>query len=172
MKIALIDLETTGLDNKIHEIIELGFIVFDSDTCEIKHKFNFKIKPEHIETASIEALKINGYDIEEWNNAITINQALIFLTKATQDCTFMSHNVTFDWGFIDEAFKKQDIKNPYPYHKLDLLSMAFIKIPHSKVKSWSLKTIATYLGVELEPKIHRAINGAECAYQCYKKLYV
>ena len=170
MKIALVDLETTGLDAQKHEIIEIGCIVFDSETCVPEFGIDIKLLPEHIETALPKALVVNGYNKKDWKDAKTQKEGLQFFANATQGCHFAAHNVTFDWGFMDAKFKEYGITHSFDYHKIDTLSMAYAKIPHSKVSSWSLKTIATYLGVPPEPKIHKAINGAECAFNIYKKL--
>lgn len=170
MRIVLCDIETTNLTPQTGEIIELGFIIFESETFQVYGKFNFKIKPEHIETASPKALEVNGYTQEDWEDAITLSEALTFFAKATQGCHFAGHNVVFDYKFVEYYLNKLGIEHNLNYHTLDTLSMAYAKIPHSKMQSWSLKSICTYLGIPPEPRIHRAINGAESAYQVYVKL--
>lgn len=170
MNIVLVDCETTGLDSQKHDIIELGFIIFCSETFKVYGKFNFKIKPERIEDANPRALEVNGYSKKDWKDAISAKEALTFFADASQGCHFMAHNCPFDWSFVEAALKKYDIPHTLNYHKLDTLSIAWSKIPHDKLQSWSLKTICTYLKIPPEPKVHRALNGAECAYQVYKKL--
>lgn len=169
-KIVAVDLETTGLDPLKHEIIELGFVIFDDKTFKVYGQFNLKIIPEHIERASKKALEVNGYDPKDWDDAIPLHQALTFFAQATDKATLVAHNVAFDWSFLDVAFNGLGIKNTLNYHKLDSLSIAWAKIDHQKLFSWSLKTICTYLGLEPEPKVHRAVNGAIKCYEVYKKL--
>lgn len=170
MKIALVDIETTGLDSTLHEIIEIGCIIFDHATFQVYGQMNFKVRPEHLQDAHPKALEINGYNKKEWKDAISLSEALMFFAKATEGCTFMAHNAMFDWSFIDFNLQKQKIPHSINKHKIDTVSIAWAKIPHDKVSSWSLKTLCSYFGIPPEPKIHRAINGAECAYQVYKKL--
>jgi len=173
MKLIICDLETTGLDIIKHEIIELGFIIADSEIFKVYGKFNFKCIPEHIKTASKKALEVNGYDKKVWKNeGIPLKDALLFFSKASENCVFISHNVAFDWSFIDINLNRLDIEIKMDYHKLDTLSMAWALIPHHKLTSWSLKTLCTLLGIPPEPKVHRAINGAEKAFEVYKKLMV
>ncbi len=169
-KFVSVDLETTGLDPLKHEIIELGFVIFDDINFKVYGQFNFKITPEHIETASKKALEVNGYNEKDWDDAIPLHQALTFFAQATEGATLIAHNVAFDWSFLDKAFNGLEIQNSLNYHKLDSLSVAWAKIPHQKLKSWSLKTICTYLGLEPEPKVHRAVNGAIKCYEVYSKL--
>ena len=172
MKIALVDLETTGLNPLKHEIIELGCLIFDNETFEIYGKLNFKIKPEHIHDADPKALQVNGYTEEEWKDGMSLFQALMFFADATEGCTFMAHNVTFDWSFIVASAEREGITRMLKLdkYKIDTMSIAWALVPHSKVKSFSLKTLCTFLGIPPEPAVHRAINGAECAYGVYKKL--
>lgn len=170
MRIVIVDTETTGLDPFTHELIEIGFIIFDSVTFKIYGQFNFKIKPERIEDANPVALVVNGYNKKDWKDAITIREAMEFFAKATDQCIFMAHNVAFDWSFVEYNLSKLSIPHTLQKNKIDTVSIAWAKIPHHKVSSWSLKTICTYLDIPPEPKIHRAVNGAMCAYQCYKKL--
>lgn len=175
MKLAIIDLETTGFDPRKHEIIEIGCVVVDEMTLEVIDQFDMKIKPEYIEDADPGAFKVNGYNEEEWKDGITLHQAMMQLYERLvpvpgEKCLFMSYNVTFDWGFFQQALYKTGLPDPFNYHRLDLLTMAYCKIPHSKMQSWRLKSVCAYLRIVPEPKIHRGANGALKAYEVYKKL--
>lgn len=170
MIVALVDLETTGLNGNADEIIEIGCIVFDTKTMEILDTMDVKVLPEHIETASPRALEVNGYVEEAWVDAVTLHQAIMTLSEKTRGTTLMAYNVTFDWSFLKTAFETTGHPNEMDYHRLDLLSIAWARLPHHKVSSWSLKTVCIYLGIAPEPKVHRAIHGAEAAYEVYRKL--
>lgn len=54
--LAFTDVETTGLDPHIHEIIEIGLVLVEHKDLTVVEELNLKIKPEHIETATAEAL--------------------------------------------------------------------------------------------------------------------
>lgn len=170
MKIIIVDLETTGLDPTQQEIIEIGAIITDDVDFYIHDEISIKVKPRRIDLASPKALEVNGYSAPEWQNTLSLEEAMQIFTDKAIGHIFMAYNYHFDAGFIEEAYKKTGIKNPFNHYKIDILSMAFTKIPHDKVGSWSLKTVCTYLGIPPEPKIHRALNGARSAYQVYKKI--
>lgn len=170
MIIALVDLETTGLNGNTDEIIEIGCIVFDTKTMEIIDTMDVKVTPEHIETASPRALEVNGYTQEAWEQAISLHAAMLLLCEKTKGATLMAYNVTFDYSFLKTAFEQTGFENEMNYHRLDLLSIAWARLPHHKVNSWSLKTVCVYLGIAPEPKVHRAIHGCEASYEVYKKL--
>lgn len=171
MRIALIDLETTGLDPDKHEIIEIGCVLFDDRTFEILCELDIRVIPEHIETADPKALQVNGYRPEDWKDAVPLYKALGLLRAITSEETkFCAHNMIFDWGFLAAAMKKTGLEMPFERHRIDLFTLAWAHIPHEKMRSWSLKTICAYLQLVPEPKVHRAINGARTAYTVYKRL--
>lgn len=169
-KIAIVDVETTGLDPRFHEIIEIGMVVFNARTFEIIDTFEMKVKPERPEDAEPKALQVNGYNDEEWEEAGTLHDAMLMMAEKAEGAMFCAHNMVFDWGFLDEAQRKTGIELPFGRHKLDLLTLAWGRIPHHKVFSWSLKTICTYFGLPPEPKMHRALQGVLAEYMVYTKL--
>jgi DNA polymerase III epsilon subunit-like protein len=169
-KIAIVDVETTGLDPRHHEIIEIGMVVFDSRTFEITELFEVKIKPERIEDSMPKALAVNGYNEEEWENSASLHDAMLMLAEKSEGAMFCAHNMIFDWMFLSEAENKTGVELPFERHKLDLLTLAWSKTPHAKVHSWSLLTICTYLRIPPEPKMHRALRGALAEYAVYTKL--
>ena len=168
--IAITDIETTGLNPKLHEILEIGLLVIDQQSFQVIDTLNFKIKPEHIEAASQESLAVNGYKESDWKDAITLNEAMRVYSDKTKKAIFCSHNVTFDWSFINEAFSQTGVANQMDYHRLDLLTIAWTALANKSVRFFNLNRLASYLGIPEEPTPHRAINGARTAYEVFKKL--
>jgi len=168
--IAITDVEITGLDPTIQEIVEIGLVVIDQQTLEILDTLDIKVKPEHIETADEFALKLNGYNKTDWKNAITLKEAMSIYGEKTKDAIFCAHNVTFDWSFIFEAFRKTGIKNQMDHHRIDLFTMIWMKLRNLDFEKFSLNEVAKHLGIPEEPMPHRAINGTMTAYEIYKKL--
>lgn len=169
--IAISDFEFTGLDPLRHEIIEVGLIVVDRKTLEEKRRFEAKIKPEHIENASQESLAVAGYREEEWKNALPLSEALRQYLEAAGDSIFAAWCTPYDWLFLLEAFKKTNIENPFGHRTIDLFTVAYEKLKNSPdVTEIGLSGLCQYLGIQREPMPHRAINGAQKAYEVYKKL--
>lgn len=168
-KIAFVDLETTGLNPLKAEILEIGAIVYDINEGTIQ-EYNAKIKPLRIESADPKALEVNGYTEKEWKKAGTLEEALRGLGEICEGATFLAYNVSFDWSFLEVAYETTGLPVPFHYHRLCVMSMATIKIPKSKVQSYSLKTVCAFLGIEPEPKVHRALNGAQKAMEVYMAL--
>ncbi|HNW96665.1 MAG TPA: exonuclease domain-containing protein [Candidatus Paceibacterota bacterium] len=168
--IAIVDVETTGLDSSIHEIIEIGLILINQKTLEILNKVNLKIKPEHIERAFEKSLVINGYNENDWKDGLSLLEAMSIFNEKTKDAIFCSYNVVFDWSFIIEAFKKVNIKDQMDYHRIDLLSMGWARFIKLGLEKFNLNEIAKQFNIAEEPLPHRAINGATIAFEIYKKL--
>lgn len=170
MKIAIVDVETTGLDIGTHEIIEIGAIVFDDKDFKIIDTVDLKVKPEHPENSDPKALVVNGYNETDWQDAIPLSDAMKIFVEKTNGAMFCAHNMAFDYHFINIALKKCGIENKMDYHNIDIFTLAWAKIPHEKIHRWGLKTICEYLEIPPEPAVHRGINGAMAEYEVYKKL--
>ena len=108
-RLAFVDLETTGINPFTHEIIEIGCLVAkqnDNGEWVTVEEFEFKVKPEHIETAQPEALRINHYDESVWMFAHTQEQALQTLSQKCDGCVMVGQNVSFDYAFLAAKFGK------------------------------------------------------------------
>ncbi|MFA7216772.1 MAG: 3'-5' exonuclease [Candidatus Paceibacterota bacterium] len=167
--IALTDLETTGDIFTTHEILEIGLVLFRQDNFEIVDTFEMKVKPEHPEIFVPAALERNGYDEENWKDSIPLKDAMEIYSKKTKDAIFCSYNVSFDWGFMCESFKKTGVKDNMDYHRIDVMSMAFYKYI-DKIESLSMSKVSQLSGIEPEEMPHRALNGAMQGYKLYKAL--
>lgn len=167
------DLETSGDIPSLHEILEIGLVIFDPETFEIVDTYESKIKPEKIENAVQAALDYNGYNEKGWQDAPSLKEVMQIYGEKTKDCVFSSYNVSFDWGFINEAFHKSEVDNPMStfenHDRLDVLAMAWIK-GLKKEEKWSLKNACKLFDVPPEPEPHSALNGAMTAYLLFKKL--
>ena len=168
MKVAIVDLETTGLDAYKHEIIDIGAIIFDSKNPSDHTIIDCKVKPQHIENAEPAALKVNGYNAEEWKDALPLDDALQLMLQKASGAIFVSYNVTFDWSFIAEAYKKSPIRNPFNYHKFCLMTLAWARVPGAR--SLKLRDICLLMDIPPEPEVHKALNGAKRAFELYRKI--
>jgi len=106
------DIETTHARIEQGEIIEAAIINEKGTIC-----FNQKILPEHIETASEEALKINGYDEAVWKiEAIPWSEASERIIEELKGCLIVGIRPYFDMGFLRA---KADLdREDFPYYNL------------------------------------------------------
>lgn len=173
--LAFVDIETTGFDKEKHEIIEIGLVLVeqlgnDGKEFKVLGEFEYKIKPEHIETADPQALKVNGYDEGQWLFASSLKDVMKVFAEKTKDAIFVAHNLTFDYSFIEDAFKKTGVENQMFYPKLDTISMAYAKLhTNQKVEKFRLQKLCEYFGIQ-NNKAHTALSDAIALFEVYKKL--
>ncbi len=174
--LAFVDIETTGLDPDKNEIISIGCVLVSQDwtksspAFETLEEFELKIKPEHIENADPVALRVNGYNEADWVFGYTLLEAMKIFSKKTEGAIMLAHNITFDYLFIDRAFRTTGIENKMHYHKLDTISIAFAKLHGDEdIDRFSLRNLGEHFKIE-NKNAHTALSDARATFELYKKL--
>lgn len=167
--LAVVDVETTGHDERVHEILEIGLLVVRPDSFEVLDTGNWKIKPHTIQNAVPAALERNGYNERDWKDAVELKDVMPTFSEKTRGAIFTAFNVSFDWAFIHEAFRKTGVPNLMDYHRFDVLTLAW-GMAGEKLEWLNLKSVSEFFNVPPEPDVHRAINGAETALAVMKKI--
>lgn len=165
-----IDLEMTGLNPVTHEITELGAVLVDGRTFEIKHEYEAKIIPEHIETADPAALAINGYTAEEWKDAKPLLEVLTAFNSFATKAYIAGWNVSTDKMFLEIAFNRLNMKPSFDYHTLDVIGLAWLyaqKTP--EMKEMRLSVLADHFGISRVQK-HRAFDDTKVTFEVFKRL--
>lgn len=156
------DLETTGLDPLLNEIIEIGAI--KTEAGEAKDIFNKLILPEG--PISSEITNITGISQEMVAGSPRIADVLDEFVKFTGDSTLIIHNADFDIAFIKEAlkkWKKNGIQNPV----ICTLRVARALLPN--LGNHKLHTIAHYFKIPISAR-HRAIGDCEATFQVWLEM--
>lgn len=173
--LAIVDVETTGLDPSHNEVIDLGAIYTDLEGNEID-RFFIRIQPKHPERASETAKAINGFSVERWKSLeavspeTAVERFLQFHEKlsANRRYLFTAYNASFDRSFLHALLKRHEsaFVELYPYYTLDLPSMAFgggsLTMMNGKV--------AEFFDIPPEtddPLEHTGLSGAEWNLELY-----
>ncbi|MBP6911594.1 MAG: 3'-5' exonuclease [Candidatus Pacebacteria bacterium] len=173
--LAFIDTETTGLDVDQHELIEIGCVLARQEWVGGKLKlipekeFEVKIKPTRIQDADPIALRVNGYNETDWIFAHDLKDAMKLFSDITKDTIFISHNLAFDAGFVDKAFRQTGIPNQMHYPRLDTISIAFARMHSNDDQKYSLHALSEYFGIK-NPNAHTALSDARTLCQLYEKI--
>ena len=175
--LAFVDIETTGLNSRMHEIIEIAvirvkqtWILNQKPTFEKMFEWSVKIKPEHLELADPVALRINGYIASDWKESVTLQHALNEFIEKTDGAIMVAHNVAFDSEFINAKLFDFNIQNKMHYHRLDTVSFAFGKLYSApEVGRYSLGELCKYFGIVNE-HAHSALSDAQADFELFKKL--
>lgn len=161
-KYIVFDLETTGLDPKKNEIVEIGAVKVENG--EIVDTFSTFIKPKKGMTEA--ATEVNGITDEMLADAPSINRVLPEFKKFIGSCTLVGHNVEFDCKFLYIACARFQMKLTNSY--IDTLEMAQKAYPY--MGNHKLGTLCNYLGIENETA-HRALSDSTATQKVFCKLW-
>ncbi len=185
-----LDSETTGLDPKKTNIVEIALKILNQTTGEEVERYQavVKLSEEQWEQASPYALKVNGFTwervCEEGKEVKTIrndiNDLFESLSISNYNARFYCQNPTFDRSFYSEhLFTVEEQKsNKQPLRWLDLCSAhQALSIKRAQEKpvpffpsiSYSKDGIAKQLGLPPEEKPHGAMNGVDHLISCYRR---
>jgi DNA polymerase III subunit epsilon len=167
--LVFIDLEMTGLDPAVHEILEIGCLVVDQK-MNVLQTFEQKVKPIHIQSADPIAIEMTGYTDEKWKDSIELKDALEKVNELATDAMFAGWNVLSDWLFLEKAFLKYEIEPKFDYHLIDAMSLAYAKFLHlDNPDGINLRKIAEYYHMPMG-ETHGALEDATATFEIFKKL--
>lgn len=162
-KLAVLDIETTGLSYTDDRIIEIGALhVEDNVTTEA---FNLLIAQDKSVPES--AQKLTGITEQMLRESgVPLREALLRLAAFLEDRTLICQNGSFDMAFLQYACQKQQvpiIRNRY----LDIRVMARQQL--RDVADFKLATLSRYFSID-PVGIHRALRDCELTFAVYRKL--
>lgn len=152
------DLETTGLSNRLDEIIEFGAVKMrDREVIDRKQMF---INPKRSIPANIMNLThIHQNDVD---SAQPIEDVFDELKQWIGDAILVAHNATFDVGFMNAAARKlgkEEFTNPV----IDTLPLSHAMLD---LKRYRLGNVCRHYGVKYDGEgAHRADYDAEVLSQ-------
>lgn len=168
LPIAFTDLETGGFSPARDALLEIGAVITTPD-LEIIEEINIKVKPLPGKNISRHSIIVNGYNEEDWENAVSLEEGLALFNDAAVNATLIGHHSSFDDDFLDQAFA--DTKMLKILSEYRICNRDFARVALRDVKmSYEQKAVAVHFGLKPEPAIHRAANGAHLARQIYGKL--
>ena len=176
--LVIVDLETTGLDPLVHEVIDIGAVRVDQASLDIEATFSAKLRPCHIEQQpDPKALEVNGYSPEAWKNAVDQFDGWRSFFFFARQGVFCSYRNDFDWSFTEEALRlywpktgdrDKDRFGPFDRHLIDIPSIAWgVLGPLPKIGK---NPVAIHLGIGEEKKPHGGLNGALHALEVLRSL--
>ena len=144
------DLETTGLSTRYDKITEFGGIRFENG--QIVKTLQMFINPERkIPEAIVQKTKITD---EMVRNQPTIEEAIDKILEFMDGAILVSHNITFDYGFLHETLRKMGRDFVFP--AIDTLSLSRYLFPDASAHR--LGNLSRNLGMDdyNDDEAHRA----------------
>ena len=163
-KLLWLDVETTGLDPKVNDIIQVAGII--EINGERKADFNFYCQPFNWVKISKRALAmqkktmgdLKGYNTPDiiYNHLLALFDNYIDKYVKTDVFTPAGHNVWFDIRFLHQFFRKNHNQYFWSYitrKAIDLkpMAMRYKKAGKINPKNFKLETLAKEFNLELNP---------------------
>lgn len=194
MKIAFVDIETTGLDPHTHDVWEMAGIVSDTEELDKTTEFHHFIVP-NLQMADPGALRMNHfYDrveltSEEWGKngerykwSDPRAAALDVVTK-TSGAYLCGMNVDFDADFLEHLLFACGLSPAWEYKPVELESMMLGYLSnlrdHEGVPTVSMSELFPFRSSDLSRRIgidpdifdrHTAMGDAKWAYSVFRKI--
>ncbi len=172
LNFTVIDIETTGLDTKYDEIIEIGALKINNGI--IVDKFESLIKPrscyydenDNEYYVSEFITELTGITNDMLTTAPDIADVLPEFLNFIEDNILVGHNINFDINFLyDNLMDELDYRLSNDFVDLMRLSRKI----YPDFKNHKLKTISQNLGIDTSNH-HRAIGDCYITYDCFMKL--
>ncbi|MEN8079203.1 3'-5' exonuclease [Clostridioides difficile] len=176
-KFILIDCETTGFDERKHQLLELGILVIkdlkviDEFEVKIKHK-EYTITAKSMEANKINILEHEGEALFEKEAAEKILEFLnSHKSENDEGYIVIGQNVQFDIKFLEEMFlrtyKIKEYRQAVSYRSLDIMQLAMIKNIEGKIslEKQDLDSILNELDIEISENRHRALTDCYLEFE-------
>lgn len=165
--IAWVDIETTGTDVVMHDILSIGVVRSDGQERE------WYVQPSKaaIIVAEPKALEINGYTPEMWAER---GQRLPYVV-AHEFAAFVdghilgAHNAAFDFPFLASFCRAYNAPLRVPYRPLCTVSMLWPLVLSGEIESPSCEKACAHFGVSVE-NAHEALADARRAKALYEAI--
>lgn len=162
--LVVFDLETSGLDPRVHEVLEVGAIRVAPDLQTERGVFERRFRLERPGDADPAALAVCGYSLERWRDAVDRATGLRELAAFSQGALLAGFNVAFDWGFLNFAFRRAQVVPRIDYHLFDVFSVAFERTA-GEDGGYTLRTFCRRFNVPAPGEPHHALEDARAALE-------
>ncbi len=153
------DLETTGLNQNKHEIIEIGRVVVDLREKRIVPNTSIKVyvRPENWVTHNPEAMKVNRLSLAKLlAEGVSLGVALGDFSRGIDwtQSVIASWGTDFELKFLEAAFQKTNRVVPYTYKSVDIRSWAFLPLAMAGWEEYpGLQEACEIYGIDMDPEL-------------------
>jgi polyribonucleotide nucleotidyltransferase len=148
-EIAVVDVETTGTDPKLADLVEIAVVKVRGG--EITDRWSTLVNPGR----PIVGNQLHGITDADVASAPSPAEAVGKALDAIGDALVVGHNVGFDLAFLEEAMPAAKFE---PGRYLDTLVLARDGYP--EIGQYKLETLSSFFGIDLTER-HRAQPDAE-----------
>lgn len=156
---AIIDVETTGGTAKYERITEIAIVIHDGQT--VVDTYSTLLNPEK----SIPRLitQLTGITDQMVARAPKFFEVAKKIVELTEGKIFVAHNVTFDYSFVQEEFKRLG----YDFQRRQLCTVRLARKVFPGLPSYSLSNLKKHFKIHAD-KSHRALDDTLATTQLFQ----
>lgn len=156
LRVAALDVETTGFDPEVERIIEVGIVTFEAG--EVVDRWGVLVNPG--KPIPAEVVELTGITDEDVADKPSFEHVAHEVHKRLSGVGLGAYNLAFDRSFIHAELQRCGLAWPSTAPTFDPL--IFARELQSEHHRHSLGVVAERLGITLE-NAHRAVDDAEVA---------
>lgn len=160
-KLAIVDVETTGLSPQFHRVIEVGVVQVDKG--RMAKRWSCLVNPGTWMSPMIS--EITGISYDDLVNAPSFEEISGELNTLLKSRLFVAHNSRFDYGFISSEFERLGTAVDWP----QLCTVRLSRHMFPEMRSHGLDAIVSEFGIRVRRR-HRALDDAVATWKFLKKV--
>ena len=179
--LVVMDIESTGLDVRKNEVLQIAAIRLDKNTLQEVARFSTYVRPTNWENQDPKAMAVNGIPHELVKTAPTVTEVLEQFEAAfpANEVLLAAYNAWFDMTFFKQMYMKTERVNPYDFHCFDIWGLAYMfwskeaRTPNPKQPiGFNLADMAALLEVPTPEggKFHDALVDTEVTVEILRRL--
>jgi len=189
MHYLVMDLEMSGVDPVVHDIIQIGACLY-TDKWVLLGTYSQNIYPENIEEFNALSEKIHGLSLEDLEDEPLIYDVLpefenwVYKTAHLnkkfhnlRDVVICGQSVINDINYLQFAYRKAQTEWPFSFKLIDLHTLAYFYfqiLTANKMavpNKLSLNAIAGFFGIQRAEDAHNALEDAQITADCFKVIF-
>lgn len=167
-KYAFVDIETTGLDPDVHDILEVGVVLEEPETQLEEVHFSLAVD---LRAATPEALKVNkAVERKRELEKLRMNpqHAALTLSHVLDGVVFIGNNPQFDAAFLRGFLRSRGLEPTWQYHLVDVKALAGMAL--GLKPPWKTERLLESLGLNTTVE-HTALADAHMARDIFYAAY-
>ena len=148
---AIVDVETSGTSAVFSRVIEIGILRIEHGVCV--ETYRTCVDPGH--TISPWITELTGIQQEELEGAPIFEDIIDTVERLLAGATFVAHNVSFDYGFIQREFRRAGRS----FEAQRLCTVRLSRALYPRAKRHNLSSVIERHGFVCESR-HRALDDA------------
>ena len=158
---AIIDIETTGGAANREKITEIAIVVHDGE--KILDTYETLINPERSIPYFI--TQVTGISDKMVADAPKFYEIAKQIVTLTEGAIFVAHNVRFDYGFIQEEFRRLG----FTYMRKQLCTVRLSRQAFPGLRSYALGNLITHFNIKVKDR-HRAMADAMATTEIFEMI--